>query len=124
MKEALVEIIYQEEKAFLGMHHDKGLRLYVLKGIYKSICEVSKFSDGKRTLKWTRHATTIVDIDDRDNSKLLLSFSDGSKVGISPLFDFRTATLLILFQFTFILGDGLRPFIFLILNFLEARTTN
>ena len=33
-KEALVEIIYQEEKAFLGMHHDKGLRLYVLKGIF------------------------------------------------------------------------------------------
>jgi len=92
VEEALVEIIYQEEKAFLGMHHDKGLRLYLLK-------------DGKRTLKWTRHATTIVDIDDRDSSKLLLSFSDGSK-------------------FTFILGDGLRPFIFLILNFLEARTTN
>ena len=25
-------------------------------------------------------------------------------------------------KFTFILGDGLRPFIFLILNFLEARS--
>lgn len=92
VEEALVEIIYNEEKAFLGMHHDTGLKLYVLK-------------DGKRTLKWTKHASTIQDIDDSDNTKLLLAFSDGS-------------------QFTFILGDGLRPFIFLILNFLEARTTN
>jgi len=89
VEEALVEIIYNEEKAFLGMHHDAGLKLYVLR-------------EGRRTLKWTRHANTITDIDDSDNTKLLLSFSDGAK-------------------FTFILGDGLRPFIFLILNFLEAR---
>ena len=69
VEEALVEIIYNEEKAFLGMHHDTGLKLYVLK-------------DGKRTLKWTKHANTIQDIDDCDNTKLLLAFSDGSQVTI------------------------------------------
>lgn len=67
VEEALVEIIYNEEKAFLGMHHDAGLKLYVLR-------------EGRRTLKWTRHAQTISGIDDCDNTKLLLSFSDGSKV--------------------------------------------
>ena len=45
-KEALVEIIYQEEKAFLGMHHDKGLRPYVLKGIFLT------FENFLKILRW------------------------------------------------------------------------
>lgn len=90
VEEALVEIVYKQETAFLGMHRLEGFKLYQLN------------PEGRRKHLWTRHASTIDKIDDNNDNTLILSFNDNSK-------------------FNFVLGDGLRPFIFLISNFIEAQ---
>jgi len=95
VEEALVEIVYKQETAFLGMHRLEGFKLYQIT------------PDGKRPKEptWTRHASTMSEIEDDQERTLILSFNDKSK-------------------FNFVLGDGLRPFIFLILNFIEAQAAN
>lgn len=92
VEEALVEIIHNDQTAFLGMHRSEGLKLYTVK-------------DDKRKLEWTKHASNINEIDDSVENTLILKFNDKS-------------------QYKFVLGDGLRPFIFLIFNFLEAQATS
>ena len=67
VEEALVEIIHNDQTAFLGMHRSEGLKLYTVK-------------DDKRKLEWTKHASNINEIDDSVENTLILKFNDKSQL--------------------------------------------
>merc|ERR1712130_216011 len=87
VKEAQVEVIFENETGYLGIHWTEGLKL---------------FKAPNRKLHWHKTIANLSSIDDDNQSNLILSFKDKSK-------------------YTLVLGDGLRPFIFLMLNFVETQ---
>jgi len=93
VNEAQVEVIYEKETCFLGIHVTEGLRLY------------KPTNTQSRKLVWHKSISALSKMDDDSQSSLTLEFKDKSK-------------------FTFVLGDGLRQFIFVMLNFVEAQFNN
>ncbi|CAG5104745.1 Oidioi.mRNA.OKI2018_I69.chr1.g1500.t2.cds [Oikopleura dioica] len=86
IKEALVEVIYNNATAYLGIHWLEGIRLYEAK---------------TRNVIVHQEAHALTNIEDDNKANLTLQFKDTSK-------------------YTLVLGDGLKPFIFVMLNFYAA----
>jgi len=86
IKEALVEVIYNNSTAYLGVHWIEGIRLYEAK---------------TRNVIMHQESSSLANIDDDNKANLTLEFKNSSK-------------------YTLVLGDGLKPFIFVMLNFYAA----
>lgn len=87
VKEALVEVIYDNSTTYLGVHWLEGIRLY-----------------DARTRKVLLHKDCgdLSKIEDDNLANLILHFKDNSTHNL-------------------VLGDGLKPFIFVMLNFYAAK---
>ena len=90
VEEALVEIVYKQETAFLGMHRLEGFKLYQITPDGKrpkGNLIMNRFQDYRIILEptWTRHASTMCEIDDDQERTLILSFNDKSKERINKI---------------------------------------
>jgi hypothetical protein len=103
IKEASRAYVDKVEEALVEIIHNDATAFL---GMHRSEgLKLYTVKDEKRKLEWTKHASAITEIDDSSENTLKLKFNDKT-------------------QYKFVLGDGLRPFIFLIFNFLEAQATS